>query len=112
MKDEILMESRYIIALPPISLNGSKVAKSPISFALINPGHDLRVYFLQEAKLRKYSYVTGYVHRSVIMNRLNSGEAIEIIQKYEPDKLDYYRIDLGKKATALHGRKETPSSSL
>ncbi len=60
-------------------------------------GHLLRISFLQEAKNRGYSFVTGYVHRDVILNRLNKGEDIEIIQKYNPDKLDYYRFSLNIK---------------
>jgi hypothetical protein len=34
------------------------------------------------------------VHRDVILHRMNVGEYVEIIQKYDPDKLDYYRYDL------------------
>jgi hypothetical protein len=36
-EDEILLVGKYVIALPPISLNGSKVDKSLVSLALINP---------------------------------------------------------------------------
>src|SRR5919112_932948 len=57
-------------------------------------GHVLRMEFLREAKHRGYSYVTSYVHRNVVMQRINKGENIEIVQKYDPDKLDYYRVDL------------------
>jgi hypothetical protein len=57
-------------------------------------GHILRMEFLREAKHRGYSYVTSYVHRNVAMQRKNRGENIEIVQKYDPDKLDYYRVDL------------------
>jgi hypothetical protein len=57
-------------------------------------GHVLRMEFLREAKHRGYAYVTSYVHRNVVMQRINKGENIEIVQKYDPDKLDYYRIDL------------------
>jgi len=60
-------------------------------------GHLLRISFLQEAKKRGFSFVTGYVHRNVIMDRINKGEVIEILQKYNPDKLDYYRLSLNKK---------------
>jgi hypothetical protein len=31
------------------------------------------------------------------MNRINKGEVIEIIQKYNPDELDYYRLSLNIK---------------
>jgi hypothetical protein len=57
-------------------------------------GHLLRINFLQEAKKRGYNFITGYVHRDVIMKRINKREMIQIVQKYDPDKLDYYRIDL------------------
>ena len=59
-------------------------------------GHLLRVEFLKQAKQRGYAFVTSYVHRHVIARRINEGEEIEIVQKYDPDKLDYYRIDLSK----------------
>ncbi|HKU83931.1 MAG TPA: hypothetical protein VJP58_07805 [Candidatus Nitrosocosmicus sp.] len=57
-------------------------------------GHYLRIKFLGEAIKNKYSYVTGYAHRDVISQRKQKSEIIEIVQKYDPDKLDYYRIDL------------------
>ena len=59
-----------------------------------NGGHILRIEFLKEAKRRGYSYVSSYVHRDVIQHRINRGENIQTIQKYDPDKLDYYRYDL------------------
>ncbi len=57
-------------------------------------GHLLRLQFLNEAKRRGYAFVTGYAHRNVIMQRINRGESIEMVQKYDPDKLDYYRYHL------------------
>jgi hypothetical protein len=59
-------------------------------------GHLLRMNFLMEAKERGYDFLTGYVHRNVISTRKSKGEIIQIVQKYDPDKLDYYRIDLSK----------------
>lgn len=59
-------------------------------------GHELRSNFLREAKINGFEFVTGYVHRSVIAKRIDRGEAIQIVQKYDPDKLDYYRLDLNK----------------
>jgi hypothetical protein len=57
-------------------------------------GHFLRSEFLKEARNRDYEYVTSYVHRLVITKRKERGEPIEIVQKYDPDRLDYYRVDL------------------
>ena len=57
-------------------------------------GHNLRMKFLTEAKKDGYKFVTGYVHRDVLIRRINNGEPIRIIQKYDPDKLDYYRLYL------------------
>ena len=57
-------------------------------------GHLLRLHFLREARRRGYRFVTSYVHRNVIIGRINRGERIIIVQKYDPDRLDYYRADL------------------
>lgn len=57
-------------------------------------GHFLRIKFLNEAINSGYRFVTGYAHRDVILQRKKKMELIEIVHKYDPDKLDYYRIDL------------------
>jgi len=57
-------------------------------------GHILRIEFLKESKRRRYMYVSSYVHRNVLQHRIERGENIEIVQRYDPDKLDYYRVDL------------------
>jgi hypothetical protein len=57
-------------------------------------GHLLRLEFLKEARRRGYTFVTSYVHRNVIARRIKEGEKIEVVQKYNPDNLDYYRLDL------------------
>lgn len=59
-------------------------------------GNLLRMNFLVEAKKRGYDFATGYVHRNVIRDRIEKGESIRTVQKYDPDKLDYYRIDLSQ----------------
>ncbi|HET6799646.1 MAG TPA: hypothetical protein VFH25_03710, partial [Nitrososphaeraceae archaeon] len=76
-----------------------------------NGGHILRREFLREAKRRGYSYVSSYVHRNVIELRINRGENIEIIQKYDPDKLDYYRYDLSSQSYLTAPITTTPSFS-
>lgn len=59
-----------------------------------NGGHILRIEFLREARCQGYLYVSSYAHRNVVQRRIDSGEKIDIVQKYDPDKLDYYRADL------------------
>ncbi len=63
-------------------------------------GHLIRLEFVKEAKRRGYSYATSYVHRNVVMQRINKGEHVEIVQKYDPDKLDYYRADLRQQSNS------------
>ena len=63
-------------------------------FGGANGGHLLRLRILSEASRRGYRYVTGYAHRDVVMQRVKKGEKIDIIQRYDPDMLDYYRADL------------------
>jgi hypothetical protein len=57
-------------------------------------GRLLRLEFQKEAKHRGCKFVTGYVHRGVAIRRIDRGESVEIVQKYNPDKLDYYRADV------------------
>ncbi len=57
-------------------------------------GHLLRTNLLNQSKKLGYEYVTGYVHRDVLQRRNHRGEIHETVQKYDPDKLDYYRVDL------------------
>ena len=57
-------------------------------------GHLLRSEFLKEARRRGYTFLTSYVHRNVIAHRIKEGEKIEVVQRYNPDNLDYYRLDL------------------
>lgn len=59
-------------------------------------GNLLRTNFIREAKSRGYTFLASYVHRNVIRNRIDKGEIIQTVQKYDPDKLDYYRIDLSQ----------------
>jgi len=74
-------------------------------------GHVLRVEFLKEAKRRGYLYVSSYVHRNVIQQRVNRGEDIEVVQRYDPDKLDYYRIDLTSLDSSVIYAKPAPLMS-
>jgi hypothetical protein len=57
-------------------------------------GHYLRIKFLNEALKRGYKFLTGYAHRDVILLRRKKMELIDIVRKYDPDMLDYYRVDL------------------
>src|SRR5919198_618774 len=75
-------------------------------------GHVLRIEFLKEARRRGYLYVSSYVHRNVIQQRIKRGENVEVVQKYDPDKLDYYRIDLTNiDASVKHTTPESLMSS-
>jgi hypothetical protein len=71
-------------------------------------GHILRIEFLKEAKRRGYLYVSSYVHRNVIQQRVKRGENIEVAQRYDPDKLDYYRIDLTSLDLSVRSAITTP----
>jgi hypothetical protein len=67
-------------------------------------GHLLRLHFLKEARRRGYTFVTSYVHRNVIDSRINRGERIMSVQKYDPDRLDYYRADLSSSVIQYPGQ--------
>ena len=61
-----------------------------------NKGHELRLKFLSHAKKKGYRFVSAYAHRNVIESRITRGEPIEIVRKYDPDRLDYYRLNLAE----------------
>src|SRR6185503_6646503 len=71
-------------------------------------GHILRLRFLDEARKVGYKFVTGYAHRDVIIQRITRGENIQIVQKYDPDKLDYYRADLSGVPVELIAEESIP----
>jgi hypothetical protein len=56
-------------------------------------GRLLRLEFHKEAMHRGFKFVTGYVLREVVMGRIRRRESIEIVQKYNPNMLDYYRAN-------------------
>ncbi len=64
-------------------------------------GHLLRIQFLNQAMKQNYRFVTGYAHREVVIQRIKKGESLEIVQKYDPDRLDYYRADLSNSVYQL-----------
>ncbi|GIU71834.1 MAG: hypothetical protein KatS3mg003_1313 [Candidatus Nitrosocaldaceae archaeon] len=57
-------------------------------------GSMLRRLFISEAKRQGYQYLTSYNHRKVLERRIERGEPIEIVCRFDPDMLDYYRMDL------------------
>jgi len=59
-------------------------------------GKMLRRVFLREACKYGYEYVTAYNNRKVLEYRIAKGEPLEIVCKFDPDMLDYYRINLKK----------------
>ncbi len=77
---------RNTIYLEPMSIE--------LGYWGVGGGHLLRQKFLSEAKKRGYQFLTSYVHRNEIEHRIAMGEPTEIVRKYDPDKLDYYRLRL------------------
>ncbi len=59
-------------------------------------GRMLRRSFIFEAKKQGYEYLTSYNHRKVLESRIERGEPLEIVCRFDPDMNDYYRLDLKK----------------
>jgi len=86
--DDENMNRRNTIYLEPMSIE--------LGYWGGNGGHLLRRTFLNEAKKRGYRFVSAYAHRDVIERRMTRGEPIDIVCKYDPDRLDYYRLNLSE----------------
>ena len=92
---------KYSLRRGTVDVNYGKKNTAYMEWIKIKPaywgetgGHLLRSKFLHESKQHGFQFVSSYVHRDVIISRQSKGETIEIVQKYDPDKLDYYRIKL------------------
>ena len=61
-------------------------------------GHDggskLRTMLLDESKKKGYKFQAGFSPRGVIQRRLDSGERVQFVHKFDPERWDYYRLTL------------------
>ena len=78
--------------------SGNTVFLEPIALKTgywgLGGGSGMRNMFAMQAHSRHYRYLTSFALRDVIQKRINGGEAIEFVTKFNPERWDYYRIEI------------------
>ena len=77
---------RNTIFLEPIALS--------TGYWGLGAGHILRQSFIMQAHTLNYKYLTSFAFRDVITSRVNGMEKAEFVTKFDPERWDYYRIQL------------------
>ncbi len=57
-------------------------------------GSGMRNMFAMQAHSKHYRYLTSFALRDVIQNRIDGGERIEFVTKFNPERWDYYRVEI------------------
>jgi hypothetical protein len=57
-------------------------------------GSEMRHLFTMQAHSMNYKYLTSFALRDVIQHRIEKNENAEFVTKFDPERWDYYRIEL------------------
>tara|TARA_B100000029_G_scaffold194152_1_gene192180 strand:- start:237 stop:881 length:645 start_codon:yes stop_codon:yes gene_type:complete len=77
---------RNTVFLEPIALK--------MGYWGLGAGHQLRQSFLMQSHTMNFSFLTSFAFRDVIEKRTESMEKAEFVFKFDPERWDYYRIEL------------------
>lgn len=57
-------------------------------------GREMRLLFTMLAQAKGYKYLSSFALRDVVQKRIERDEKIEFVQKFDPERWDYYRLKL------------------
>ena len=77
---------RNTVFLEPIALK--------MGYWGLGAGHQLRQSFLMQSHTMNFRFLTSFAFRDVIEKRTESMEKAEFVFKFDPERWDYYRIEL------------------
>jgi len=60
----------------------------------LHGGSEMRHLFTMQAHSMNYQYLTSFALRDVIQKRIEGKEKAEFVTKFDPERWDYYRIEL------------------
>ena len=61
---------------------------------VMHGGSEMRHMFTMQAHSKNYTYLASFAHRDVVDMRIRNLEETEFIEKFDPEKWDYYRTKL------------------
>jgi hypothetical protein len=77
---------------------GNTVFLEPISLKMgywgLQGGSEMRHLFTMQAHSMNYKYLTSFALRDVIQKRIENNEKAEFVAKFDPERWDYYRIEI------------------
>jgi len=77
---------RNTVFLEPIALK--------MGYWGLKGGSEMRHLFSMQAHAKKFKYLTSFALREVIKKRVGSYEKAEFVSMFDPERWDYYRIEL------------------
>ena len=57
-------------------------------------GSEMRHLFTMQVSTKGYKFLTSFAMRDVITSRIKRGENVEFVEKFDPERWDYYRTKL------------------
>ena len=77
---------------------GNTVFLEPIALKMgywgLQGGSEMRHLFTMQAHSMNYKFLTSFALRNVIQKRIENNEKAEFVTKFDPERWDYYRIEL------------------
>ncbi len=77
---------------------GDTIFLEPIALKMgywgLKGGREMRQLFLMQAQSKGYKYLASFALRDVIQERKKRNEKIEFVRQFDPERWDYYRVEL------------------
>ena len=78
--------------------SGNTIFLEPIALKTgywgLGGGSSMRNMFSMQAHSKHYRYLTSFALREVIQKRINAYEGAEFVTKFDPERWDYYRVEI------------------
>ena len=60
----------------------------------LHGGRKMRHVFTMQARIKRFKFLASFALRNVIRNRFKNNEEIKFVKLFNPERWDYYRIQL------------------
>ncbi len=57
-------------------------------------GRGMRNMFAMQAHSKRFRYMTSFALRDVVQARIDGGETVEFVTRFDPERWDYYRVEI------------------
>lgn len=78
--------------------SGNTVFLEPIALKMgywgMGGGRGMRSMFALQAHSKRFRYMTSFALRDVVQARIDGGERVEFVTRFDPERWDYYRVEI------------------